>query len=166
MRIGSLLLVTAVLLGSRAGAAAAEPDGARAFVDRVYRQFSESRHAPEPTSQVFYALFEPGLRALLERDEKQTQPGDEGCLDYDPFSGSQDNEGLHHEIQSVSGDAAAASVRVRISYPPPEKPESPLVTYTLRRTEAAWTIEDISTATIPSFRKWLADCLDSSKSGR
>jgi hypothetical protein len=166
VRLWWVLIVVAAMLGGlppgRAGAAGTEPDGARAFVDRVYREFSESAHPLEPSSPAFHSLFEPGLRTLLERDEKQTQPGDSGCLDFDPFSDGQDNDGLRHEILAVSGDAATAKARVRISFRPPATPE--IVAYTLRHTDGAWTIEDISTASIPSFRKMLTDCLSESKS--
>lgn len=168
MRLQILLLVMVALLSGtspgRAGAAGAEPDGARAFVDGLYRDFSESSHPPEPSSQAFRSLFAPGLRTLIERDQKETQPGDEGCLDFDPFSESQDNGGLHHEVLSIAGDDQTAKARVRISFRPSAKPDSGIVAYTLRRSGGTWGIEDIATPTIPSFRKWLADCLTASKS--
>jgi uncharacterized protein DUF3828 len=132
-------------------AAAAEPAGARAFIERVYA--GHPRNTPR-SEREYYGLFDRQLRALIVRNDHYA-PGDVGPLDGDPICDCQDDAGLSHHLVSVSGDARTAVAKVRNIFAPPE-PRDTLVTYHLVRQDGRWRIADISTAAQPSLKRWLA----------
>ena len=146
-----LLLVSLVAMACSVPATAAEPAGARAFMDRVYAGYP--RNTPR-AERAYYALFDRQLRALIVKNDHYAE-GDVGPLDGDPICDCQDDVGFSHRLVSVTGDAHAAIAKVRNIFAPPE-PRNTLVTYHLVMQDGRWRIADISTAAQPSLKRWLA----------
>jgi hypothetical protein len=132
-------------------ALAAEPAGARAFIERIYAGYP--RHSPR-SDREYYALFERRLRGLIVKNDHYA-PGEVGPLDGDPICDCQDDAGFTHSLMSVSGNTRTAVAKVRNIFAPPE-PRVTLVTYHLVKQDGRWRIADISTAEQPSLKRWLA----------
>jgi hypothetical protein len=146
-----LLLASLVAMASSVPAAAAEPAGARAFIERVYAGYP--RNTPR-SELAYYALFDRQLRALIVRNDHYAE-GEVGPLDGDPICDCQDDAGFSHRLVSITGNARIAVAKVRNIFAPPE-PRDTLVAYHLVMQDGSWRIADISTAAQPSLKRWLA----------
>jgi Protein of unknown function (DUF3828) len=100
------------------------------------------------------AIYTSGLITLMRRDRNSTPRGDVGKLDFDPICNCQDPEALHLAALAVTNmDATHASALATLKFPTESQPRT--VQFFLLLTAAGWRIDDISTADVPSLRKFL-----------
>lgn len=146
------LLLLCCALALPGAAQAAEPPGARAFVDSLYGKLGDDASA-DPSRAKYKALFDsPLVEAMQANWDYEDKAQEIGVLDFDPFCQCQDNEGMTHRISAVSGDDRAATVTVIDRWPPPAEPAEIAVTFSLARGGPhGWRIRDIGTADTPSL---------------
>lgn len=104
----SILAVVAACVASPV-AAQAPADGAKAYVDGIYRRI------PGSTSAVPKVRYAPQLDALLKRDAAEAH-GEVGAIDANPFCGCQDigeDYAFTSRLRSLGNDRAQVDVDLR-----------------------------------------------------
>lgn len=141
-------------------ALAAEPSGARAFVEGLYAQY-DGAVEPDPDNRRFLGLFAPELRALLAEDYRRSAAANEvGAMDFDPFCACQDVEGMTHAVQSVDATAEGAAVAVENRWLFPDSDTRVRLVYRLQPAPGGgWAIADIAMPEMPSLRGYLQEAL-------
>lgn len=92
-----------LLCGAEKTGPAAEPAGARAFVEAVLDRARKDEALLVPDK--LGAIATPRLARAIAKD---SAGGEIGVLDHDPFCLCQDNDGVHIELVDVGGTAAQA----------------------------------------------------------
>ena len=151
-----IALLSAALL-SIAPANAAEPAGARAFLQRVYSHYPMPRGgAPfDPTGRSASAVFDAGMIALI-REDRRLAKGEVGAIDSDPLCQCQDDGGMKVEIgpaKPVGSTSATAAVVLRFGAASP--PDIQRVEFSLVAVNGQWRIHDIKSTDTPSLRAYL-----------
>jgi hypothetical protein len=153
-RIGSLVVVGAVLAG--APARAAEAAGARSFVTWVYAHYSS--HSGVSNDDVFgkdmAKIFHPSLIALIKEDERLAR-GEVGALDSDPICDCQDDTDLAFKIKAVRAVGPARAMALVVRRSPNDQPEFEDITLDLARANGRWRVWDVRTKDTPSLRAML-----------
>ena len=131
-------------------ACAQEAGSPEDFLRNLYAPYAMD-NAPSPIGPVGASLFEPGLLALIQRDQ-QLANGEVGILDHDPICSCQDYDPLTMVTVSTeprTGDRVAASVSFM------NGAEPVMVGFQLVTVGGQWRIYDIQEADIPSLRALL-----------
>jgi Protein of unknown function (DUF3828) len=130
-----------------AAASAAAAQTARAFVDRLYAQYSNENYSPFEHSE---RIFAPGLNAAIKEDERLAH-GEVGFLDGDPICDCQDTGGMHSRVLSVAVTGGNATAHVLLKWE--GEKDSRDIQLRLVRTAAGWRVADVGTSDEPSLLK-------------
>ena len=152
----AIALLSAALL-SAAPANAAEPAGARAFLQRLYSHYpmAGGRTPFDPTGRSASAVFDAGMIALI-REDRRLAKGEVGAMDSDPLCQCQDDRGMKVDVGSpvaTGPHTATAPVVLRFSEASP--PDIQQVEFSLVLVNGQWRIHDIKSADTPSLRAYL-----------
>ena len=126
-------------------AATQPPESPRAFMQRLYANYSHSDYSPFTHPD---QVFAPGLLAAINEDSKLAN-GEVGYLDGDPVCQCQDSADMHPTITGVTQQGRGKAV-VRVSIGWPGEKARP-ATFKLIRTRSGWRIADVSSADEPSL---------------
>ncbi|MBO9575984.1 MAG: DUF3828 domain-containing protein [Sphingobium sp.] len=119
--------------------AAAEPAGARAFIEAVLGRVRKDEALLLPDK--LKTIATPRLARAIE---KNSAGGEIGVLDYDPFCLCQDNDGVHIELVDVSGTAAQAVATMWIWWAGAGPSWERLYRMTLVPEQGQWRIADFA----------------------
>lgn len=131
-------------------ACAQEAEAPDDFLRNLYAPYAAG-NAPSPMGPAAASLFEPGLLALIQRDQ-QLANGEVGDVDHDPICSCQDYDPLTMIAVSVeprTGDRVVASVSFM------NGSEPVVVGFQLVTVSGQWRIYDIEEPSIPSLRALL-----------
>ena len=117
VRTGIFLLVAALLCGPLP-ADAQDARSAEAFVTQLYQRYhTQKDFSPFADLPTVNTIATPALAALVKQEQKASAAADdEGAMDSDPLSGSQDSEGLQVaglKIEPAGSGKAVADVTLR-----------------------------------------------------
>ena len=124
-----------MIFAALALAAAAPPETPKAFVGRVYAEYSKEGFSPFAEPERYFA---PGLLAEIRKDGAD---GEVGYLDGDPLCDCQDYDHLTATVLKIrrpSVNAAVADVRVRVLPGTVRKLELRLI-----RGSSGWRVADV-----------------------
>ncbi|MGK2922452.1 MAG: DUF3828 domain-containing protein [Methyloceanibacter sp.] len=122
------------------------PSEAVIFVSRIYEAYTDNKD-DDPVQPEGSEIYSKRLQALLDKDAAETQEGEVGRLDFDPFVDGQDWEigGLKvKEVYRSGGEA-----RVRADFANFGKPRS--ILFSLVREGGEWRIDDIAETLPPRW---------------
>ena len=154
MRVFSILFLTACTVlaaGSTRLACAQDADGAKRFVESVYRAYANHGKGIDFTGPKAHSFYDASLIALLHADQKAVGPNEVGVLDGDPICGCQDWDGIWDlkiaiQIQGESRAKAAVSFALfapKAASKAGSERDLRSLEMTLVRESKGWRIDDI-----------------------
>jgi len=130
-------------------------DSARDFVQAVYARYNSGNAAgPDFRSADGLAVFSPSLFNLIKQDVGATPQGFAGRLDFDPICSCHDSDGLRVEaltLHPTRSHSVLATVTLRYA-----DATTRTINLTLVPTSGTWRVYDVSSASVPSLRKFLS----------
>ena len=123
VRVFSTLLVAAWIVSAAMStrlACAQDADGAKRFVESLYRQYDHHGPGVDFSGAKGRNVFDASLNALMDADAKAVGPNEVGVLDGDPICGCQDWEGiwdLQIALQMLGESRAKAAVSFALFAP-------------------------------------------------
>lgn len=148
--IGRFAILLVAISLARAAAWGQEADSAEVFLRNLYQPYNTGK-AVNPAGALAPSIFEPGLLALIRRDQALAH-GEIGKLDHDPICNCQDYEALTALTIAVALESHKTA-RAKVSFLNGIEPFT--VEFQLLRVNGKWRIYDIRERYIPSLRKFL-----------
>ena len=154
MRVFSTLLVAAWIVSAAMStrlACAQDADGAKRFVESLYRQYDHHGPGVDFSGAKGRNVFDASLNALMDADAKAVGPNEVGVLDGDPICGCQDWEGiwdLQIALQMLGESRAKAAVSFALFAPETTSKaradrDLRSLEMTLKRESSGWRIDNI-----------------------
>lgn len=130
-------------------AVAAEASDPQTFLAEIYKRIAQTKkrkvndfwQAPEGRP----SAFTTDLVALWAKAEAKVEPGDQGPIDFDLFTNSQDSGPKAPTFTTVDNDGTNAHVRATLAAPKPGKEASAddVLVFALKHETVGWRIDDI-----------------------
>jgi hypothetical protein len=154
VRVFSTLLVAAWIVSAAMStrlACAQDADGAKRFVESLYRQYDHHGPGVDFSGAKGRNVFDASLNALMDADAKAVGPNEVGVLDGDPICGCQDWEGiwdLQIALQMLGESRAKAAVSFALFAPKTTSKaradrDLRSLEMTLKRESSGWRIDNI-----------------------
>ena len=146
----------AIVLCLCAGAQAAEPADARAFVVWLFSHYPQRANSVfDPSGRSSGAVFDAPMIALFKENNRLTPKGDEGSIDSDLICDCQDDTGLVVKRMSIAPkDALNATASIDLVFAGGDKSSE---RFDLVLVGGHWRIHDIHTKDTPSLRAYMID---------
>ena len=121
---------------------AKEVDGAKQFVQAIYRRYGPNGDPPSLFEEKAGTVFHSSLIALAREDETAAGPGSGGVIDYDPVCNCQDTDVKFDHLKLQIEAAKTDSCRAIVNYSDANGLPAAIV-LTLVKENEQWRIYDI-----------------------